>query len=359
MIDNVNDVVVGLQPYQPGKPIEELARELGITNAIKLASNENPRGPGPEVVAALRRDDLSRYPDGSGYLLKNRLAEHLGVGVDQITLGNGSNDVLELAGRVALSPGTKGIVDEHCFVVYPLAIAAAHGQRVSIPSRDWGHDLDAMLAAIDDDTRIVFIANPNNPTGTWVTQTALVAFLRRVPDTVWVVLDEAYFEYVRRGDYPDGVALLSEFENLIVTRTFSKIHGLASLRIGYSVTTPAFADLMNRIRQPFNVNSLALAAAQAALGDGEFVRTSRELNDAGMSQICGGLHQLGLETIESAGNFVTFDCGREALPIYDALLRLGVIVRPVGNYGMPNHLRVTVGLPEENDRFLEAIRKVS
>ena len=357
---NINARVAGMTPYQPGKPIEELARELGLSDIVKLASNENPRGPGPAVHAALERAaaDLSRYPDGSGYRLKTALSEHVGVPPEQITLGNGSNDVLELAARVAISPGTEGIVDEHAFVVYPLAVAAAHGTLVTVPSRQWGHDLDAMRFRITDATRIVFIANPNNPTGTWVTEAQLTAFLDAVPRSVWVVLDEAYWEYVSEPDYPDGIQLLARYPNLVVTRTFSKIHGLAGLRIGYGVSTPDFADLMNRIRQPFNTSSLALAAAEAALGDREFVVTSKALNDAGMRQLADGLDALGIERIPSIGNFLTFECGREAMPVYDALLRRGVIVRPVANYGMPRHLRVSVGLPEENERFMHALRDV-
>ena len=242
--------------------------------------------------------------------------------------------------------------------MYPLAVAAAQGTLVTVPSCRFGHDLDAMRSRITDATRIVFLANPNNPTGTWVTEAELSAFLDAVPPSVWVVLDEAYSEYVSEPDYPDGIRLVARYPNLLVTRTFSKIHGLAALRIGYAVSAPDFADLMNRIRQPFNTSSLALAAAEAALGDREFVETSRALNDAGMRQVTDGLDALGFERIPSIGNFVTFHCGREAMPLYEALLRQGVIVRPVANYGMPRHLRVSVGLPEENERFLRALRDV-
>ena len=358
---NVNAPVVALNPYKPGKPIEELARERGIEAAVKLGSNENPCGPGPGVrdalAAAMR--DLSRYPDGSGFRLKNALAEHLDVQPQQITLGNGSNDVLDLAARVAISPGTRGVVDEHCFVVYPLAIKAAGGELVRVASQDWGSDLDALADAIDADARIVYIANPNNPTGTWVDRSRLCAFLERVPQRVWIVLDEAYAEYVLHREYPNGIALVERYPNLIVTRTFSKIHGLAALRIGYAVSSPAFADLMNRVRQPFNANALALAAAEAALTETQFVVASREINAVGMAQIENGLQALGLEWIPSAGNFVTFHvgAGRDAADIYEALLDAGVIVRPIANYGMPRHLRVTIGLPAENIRFLEALAK--
>lgn len=354
---NVNERIAGLTPYQPGKPAEELARESGVRDIVKLASNENPRGPGPAVLAAVAGATaaLSRYPDGNGFRLKQALAERLGVAPERITLGNGSNDVLDLAARVALSPGAEGIVDERCFVVYPLAVAGAHGKLVTAPSRRWEHDLDAMLARVTPATRIAFIANPNNPTGTWVSTAALKRFLDALPQRIWVVLDEAYFEYVQASDYPDGIALQETYPNLVVTRTFSKIHGLAGLRIGYGVSSPAFADLMNRIRQPFNASSVALAAAEAALADATFAAASRALNDAGMKQLAEGLAALGVKHIPSAANFVAIDCERDAAPVYQALLARGVIVRPLANYRLPQHLRVTVGLPEENERFLAAL----
>lgn len=360
-LQNINPPVALLAPYQPGKPIDELARERGIDNAVKLASNENPRGPGRRVREALAAavEDLSRYPDGSGFRLKNALSTHLDVAPERITLGNGSNDVLDLAARVAVSPGTSGVVDEHCFVVYPLAIAAANGKLTTVPSAAWGHDLAGLAGAVDDRTRIVYLANPNNPTGTWVSEAALSDFLARVPRRVWVVLDEAYAEYATAVDYPDSLRLLDAHPNLIVTRTFSKIYGLAALRIGYAVSSPQFAELMNRVRHPFNANSMALAAAEAALADGDYVAESRRLNNEGMMQIERGLDALSLEWIPSIGNFITFHvgAGRDALAIYDAMLSDGVIVRPVANYGMPDHLRVTVGLAEENERFLAALRR--
>ena len=360
---NINAPVAGLTPYQPGKPIEELMRERGVAGAIKLASNENPRGPGPAVRQALAAavDDVSRYPDGSAYRLKQALAARLNVEPAQITIGNGSNDVLELAAKVAISPGCRGVVDAHCFVVYPLAITAAGGTVVRVPSQAWGHDLAAMAAAVDANTRIVYVANPNNPTGTCASADALGTFLERVPNTVWVVVDEAYAEYASGPGYPNGVALLDEFPNLIVTRTFSKIYGLAALRIGYALSSPVFADLMNRVRQPFNANSLALAAAEAALGDEDYVAESRRLNTAGMAQIERGLTALGLDWVPSRGNFITFEAKRDGGPsasaIYDAMLDDGVIVRPVANYGMPRHLRATIGLPAENERFLAALKR--
>lgn len=356
---NVNAALTTIAPYAPGKPIEELERERGITGAVKLASNENPRGPAAAARRALRSaiDHASRYPDGGGTRLKAALAEHLGVARERITLGNGSNDVLELAARVAIAPGTAGVMDERCFVVYPLAVAAASGVVRRVPSQGWGHDLDAMAQAVDEQTRIVFLANPNNPTGTWVDETSLRRFLRAVPPEVWVVLDEAYIEYVTAADFPNGLRLADDHPNLVVTRTFSKVYGLAALRVGYAVSSPAFAELMNRIRQPFNVSAFGLVAAEAALGDRDYVAESRRLNTEGVAVVERGLAALGLEWIPSIANFVSFDvgAGRDAAAVYDALLDQGVIVRPVANYGMPRHLRVSIGLPEENVRFLAAL----
>jgi histidinol-phosphate aminotransferase len=355
-----NQAIQTLEPYQPGKPVEELTRELGITDVVKLASNENPRGPGVGVRAALSRAaaHLSRYPDGSGYRLKQSLSAHLGVDPASITLGNGSNDVLDLVAAVALSPGTEAVVSAHAFVVYPIAVVSHGGRLVTVPARAWGCDLDAMAAAVTPATRLVFIANPNNPTGTWVTTEQITRFLDAMPEHVLVVLDEAYFEYLVHPDYPNGVALQKNYPNLVVTRTFSKIHGLAALRIGYAVSSPAIADLLNRVRQPFNVSSVGLECAEAALADRDFVELSRRLNDEGMAQLRQGLDQLGVGYIPSGGNFLAIDLGRPARATYEALLRHGVIVRPIAGYGMPNHLRITVGLHEENARFLDALARV-
>ena len=354
-----NPHIAALTPYQPGKPIDEVTRELGLSSVLKLASNENPRGPGGAVREALSAacESLSLYPDGNAFYLKEALAAHLGVRPEQLTMGNGSNDVLDLAARCALTAGAETIVSEHAFVVYRLATACAGGSLVEVPARAHGADLQRMLDAVTDATAIIFLANPNNPTGTWVPQAEVEAFLERVPAHIWVVLDEAYFEYVDHPDYPDGIALQARYPNLIVTRTFSKIHGLASLRVGYAVSSPEIADLLNRARQPFNVNSFALAAAQAALADGEFVATSRQLNTQGMQELEAGLQQLGLGFIPSVGNFVTFEVGNAA-QTYQALLQQGVIVRPVAEYGLPQHLRVTVGLPEQNARFLATLESV-
>jgi len=355
--------VRGLEPYVPGKPLEELERDYGIRDAIKLASNENPLGPSPAVLAAMRGElgSVALYPDGSGFRLRRALAAKLGVLPEQITLGNGSNDVLVLLAETFLGPRTHAVYSEYAFLVYRLAVqATGAGATIAaaLPADDaqpYGHDLDALRAALDAHTRLLFIANPNNPTGTAIEAARLRRFLAGVPADVVVVLDEAYREY---ASHPDGesVSWLGEFPNLVITRTFSKIHALAGLRIGYAVSDPGIADLLNRVRQPFNVNSIALAAAEAALADSEHVVRSREVNARGMAQLSAGFAQLGIRVPRSAGNFVLADLGRPAGPVYERLLRQGVITRPVANYGLPRHLRVTVGLPEQNERFLGALR---
>ncbi|MEH6812498.1 MAG: histidinol-phosphate transaminase [Motiliproteus sp.] len=352
--------VKGLMPYLPGKPVGELQRELGIDSIVKLASNENPLGLSAKVVSAIQSElgEGCRYPDGGGVLLKQQLAQHLSISAAQITLGNGSNDVLDLVARVFLNEDSEAVFSQHAFAVYPIVTQAVGAQAVVTPAKDWGHDLEAMAAAVTDRTRVVFLANPNNPTGTWFSRQALLAFLDSVPESVIVVLDEAYTEYVDQAEFPDGVALLADYPNLIVTRTFSKAYGLASLRVGYALSSPEIADLLNRVRQPFNVNSFALAAASAVLTDDVYLRRGRETNDQGMLQFQAGFEQLGLDYIPSVANFISVDVGRDAMPVYQALLHEGVIVRPVGNYQMPEHLRISIGLKQENQRCLLALAKV-
>lgn len=351
-----------LSPYVPGKPVEELARELSLDPAgiVKLASNENPLGPSPKVLDAIRAElsELTRYPDGNGFALKQRLAERYSVGINQVTLGNGSNDILELVARAYLAPGLNAVFSEHAFAVYPIATQAVGAEGRAVPARNWGHDLDAMAAAIDENTRVVFVANPNNPTGTWFDAAALGGFLARVPEHVLVVLDEAYIEYAEGQELPDGLAFLADYPNLLVSRTFSKAYGLAALRVGYAISSPVIADVLNRVRQPFNVNSLALTAACAALGDVDYLLASRKANDAGMLQLETGFRQLGLEWIPSRGNFIAVDFARDAAPINQALLREGVIVRPMAGYGMPTFLRISIGTEQENARFLDVLRQV-
>jgi histidinol-phosphate aminotransferase len=349
----------GIAAYQPGKPTSELAREMGRDEAsiVKLASNENPLGASPLARAAVERSaaELARYPDGNGFELKRALSARYAVDQNQIVLGSGSNDVLELVAHVFLAPGTSAVYAQHAFAVYMLATQMSGAQSIVVAAREFGHDLDAMAAAVRDDTRVLWIANPNNPTGTFAPAAAVHRLLARVPRRVIVVLDEAYNEYLPDALRTDTTRWLSEFPNLVITRTFSKAYGLAGLRVGFALAHPDAADLMNRVRMPFNVNAQAQSAAVAALGDEAFVLRSRAVNDAGMAQLTAGFRELGLDYIESLGNFVSVRVGAAA-QVYQRLLRQGVIVRPVAGYGMPEHLRVTVGLETENARFLAALR---
>jgi len=350
--------VRAIAPYQPGKPIPELARELGLAEAgiVKLASNENPLGASPKALEAVRAalPDIARYPDGNGFELKAALADRYGVAREQIVLGNGSNDLLEFAARAFLVPGASALFAQHAFAVYPLVTQAVGARGIEVPACDFGHDLKAMLDAIEEDTRVVFIANPNNPTGTLLSAEALLDFLEQVPRSVLVVLDEAYTEYLADDIRPDSIGWLKRFPNLLITRTFSKAYGLAGLRVGFALAHPDVADMLNRVRQPFNVNSLAQVAAAAALGDTAFLQQSYQLNQQGMAQLTEGFKRLGIGYIPSYGNFVSFRIGN-ATAMYQSLLRKGVIVRPVANYGMPEYLRVSIGLEAENAKFLQAL----
>jgi histidinol-phosphate aminotransferase len=351
-----------IAPYQPGKPISELARELGLKESgiIKLASNENPRGIGPRTRAAIEAAlaEVARYPDGNGYDLKLALSKRYGVDMGAIVLGNGSNDVLELAALAFLGPGRAAVYSQHAFAVYPLATQARGARSIVVPAKNYGHDLDAMAKAIDDETYVAWLANPNNPTGTFARAEEVEAFLRRTPERVLVVLDEAYNEYLAPDLRADSVKWLKRHPNLIITRTFSKAYGLAGLRVGYALAHPSVADVMNRVRQPFNVNNIALAAAAAALDDMEFVARSYAENLQGLRQLEEGARSLGLEFIPSHGNFITLRVaqgGKSAAEIYKRLLRRSVIVRPVAGYGLAEHLRVTIGTAVENDKFLAAL----
>lgn len=349
-----------LIPYKPGKPIEELERELGLSDIVKLASNENPLGPSPRALAAINDtlSDLARYPDGNGFNLKRALSETFGVDMSRITLGNGSNEILELIARAFLTPEHEAVFSQHAFAVYPIVTQAVGATGVVVPAREYGHDLDAMLSAVNDKTRLVFIANPNNPTGTLLEAGKLEAFIAALPARVICLLDEAYYEFVDPQLRADSIAWLAKYPNLIVTRTFSKAYGLAGLRVGYGFSDPVVADLLNRVRQPFNNNMLALAAAEAALFDREHLRCTIATNNEGMRQLTDGFDTLGLTWIQSAGNFVSVDVKRAGEPVYQALLQKGVIVRPVGNYEMPEHLRISIGTENENQRFLDALREV-
>jgi histidinol-phosphate aminotransferase len=358
LVDHALSYVRAISPYQPGKPITELAREMGIPvdKIVKLASNENPLGMSPKAKKAVEAAiaGIERYPDQ--FDLIRAVAERAGLAQNQVVLGNGSNDVLDLIARVFLAPGRSAIFAQHAFAVYPLATLSTGADLIATPAKNYGHDLNAMRAAIRPDTRIVWIANPNNPTGNFLPYPEVRAFLEAVPQDVVVVLDEAYNEYLPPAERVDTAAWIKDFPNLVVTRTFSKIFGLAGLRVGYALASAEIADLMNRVRQPFNVNNLAIAAAVAALDDHPFVAESYKLNRRGMEQLVTGLQRLGLEHIPSYGNFVTFKAG-DGAAVNQKLLRQGVIVRPIGGYGLPEWLRVTIGTEPENTRFLEALEK--
>jgi histidinol-phosphate aminotransferase len=354
--------VRSLAPYVPGKPIEELERELGITNIIKLASNENPFGPSPLAIAAMQRAlaDSWLYPDGSGHVLKRKLAAKLGVGINQITLGNGSNDALVLLAEAFLKPGLEAVYSQFAFAVYPIAVQATGATGIAVPAlppssnMPLGHDLSAMARAINTRTRVVFIANPNNPTGTWMPAAELEAFIAAVPPHVVVALDEAYFEYIGGLPLQDGIQWLDRYPNLVVFRTFSKAYGLAGVRVGYAVSHPTVADMLNRVRQAFNVSVVALAGAAAALDDPAHVEAAVKVAVAERSRVSQRLTSGGTRVVPSAGNFLLLHAGANAQARFQALLRKGIIVRPVGNYQLPEHLRVTLGTVEQNDRFLRA-----
>ena len=357
--DRILPQVRTLTPYQPGKPIDELKRELGLERISKLASNENPLGCSPKVAMAVQRalPELARYPDGNAYYLKEALAEHLGVAPTQILPGNGSNEVLELVVRTFAGPGDEVIYDQHAFAVYPLSTQAAGAIGVSVPSKNYAHDLEAMANAITARTKVIFLANPNNPTGTLFDAEAFERFMAQVPGEVIVVLDEAYYEYVQAPDYPDGLDYLPRYPNLLVSRTFSKVYGLAALRLGYLVGDAEIIDYLNRVREPFNVNALAQVAGIAALDDMDFVADSVNLNTDNMAWFTTELERLGLHYIPSQGNFVTVRTGPDTARVNQFLLRQGVIVRPLGGYGMDEWLRISIGTREELAHCLAALQE--
>lgn len=360
--------VRALQPYQPGKPIEELQREYGVSDIIKLASNENPLGPSPKALAAAQAAlaEVHRYPDGNGFLLRQALAAHHDIDPLWVTMGSGSNDLLEMVARAFLGPDREAVYSQHGFAIYAIASQAVGATGVQVPAnpadhaQPYGHDLDAMRAAITANTRVVFIANPNNPTGTWLSGEELEGFFESVPRDVIILLDEAYVEYAEASPgYQQGAEWVHRYPNLVVTRTFSKAQGLAGLRVGYGLSSPAVADLLNRVRMPFNVSIPAQAAAIAALADSEHVQASVRLNQEEMARLKANLQRLGLSWLPSAGNFLCVHLGSQAGEIYQALLRHGVIVRPIGGaYQLPEYLRVSIGLPRENDRFVQALTQL-
>ena len=361
------DCVRTLAPYVPGKPIEELEREYGVTGIVKLASNDNPAGPSPLALAAMHAalSDAWLYPDGSAYSLKMALARKLGVEAAQLTLGNGSNDVLVLLAEAFLEPGLEAVYSQYAFAIYPIAVQAAGARGIATPAlapdsaMPLGHDLEAMRRAITPSTRLVFVANPNNPTGTWAGAGELHRFIASVPPHALVVLDEAYFEYRGDLDIQDGIRWLAEFPNLVVVRTFSKAYGLAGVRVGYAVSHPSVAGVLNRVRQAFNVSSVAQAGALAALEDEAHVDVAVRLAVAERTRVTNTLEAMGTRCIPSAANFLLLYAGKDALARHEALLRRAIIVRPVGNYALPEYLRVTLGTVAQNDRFLAAWREIS
>jgi histidinol-phosphate aminotransferase len=353
---NVPEYIKSLTPYVPGKPIEELERELGITGSIKLASNENPLGPSPKAVAAIKKaaEWLNRYPDGSGFYLSQALTKKYGVDPGQIILGNGSNELIELVVRTFVQPGDEIISADPSFVVYTMITQAGGGTNVIVQCKDMRHDLEAIAERITPKTKIVFIANPNNPTGTMNSQAEMDQFMERVPDQVIVTMDDAYCEYVTHADYPDSLDYLKSGKNVLVLRTFSKIYGLAGLRIGYGLTTPEIAGLMNKVRQPFNTNSLAQIGAVAALADRKHVEKSIAMNNEGKQFLYQSFQGLGISYIPTETNFIMFETRLDCRELYTALLKQGVIIRPMGG----RRLRVTIGLPEENKRFVGELEKI-
>ncbi|WP_163931845.1 histidinol-phosphate transaminase [Paraferrimonas sp. SM1919] len=356
----INQGVAGLHPYQPGKPIEELERELGITNIVKLASNENPLGIGPRAKQAIKSaiEDLTRYPDGSGHDLKQALAQQHGLGSDQFTLGNGSNEVLEMIFRTFVGSGDNVVYSQYAFIVYKLLTQGIGAEHREIPAQSYGHDLEAMLAAIDVNTKLVCVANPNNPTGTFIEPQVMAGFIAAVPKQTLIVLDEAYTEYLAASERLDIAQLLNKHDNLIVCRTFSKAYGLAGLRIGYAMSSQPISSMLNRVREPFNNNTLALVAAEASLQDESYLQTSVRLNAEQMQLLEMFLQQKGIEYIPSKGNFICIKVGPQANDIYQQLLKLGVIVRPVAGYGLADYLRVSIGTESENRTFMDAMNLI-
>jgi histidinol-phosphate aminotransferase len=359
------DYVRAIAPYQGGKPISEVAREFGLDEAkiVKLASNENPLGMPESAKQAMLQamTEIGRYPDGNGFELKKTISTRFDVPQDWLTLGNGSNDILELAAHAFVQPGQSVIYSQYSFAVYPLATQAVGGRGIVVPAKNYGHDLAGIANAITADTKLIFIANPNNPTGTFIPAAEIDAFLKVVPPGVVVVLDEAYNEYLAAEQQYDSISWVRQYPNLLVSRTMSKAYGLAGLRIGFGIAQPAITDLLNRIRQPFNVNSLAQAAAVAALQDKDFLRKSAKVNADGYRQLTQAFDAMDLEYVPSCGNFVLVKVGSDdgaGARVNLALLKRGIIVRPVGNYGLPQWLRVSIGLPEENAAFIEALKQV-
>lgn len=352
--------LASIKNYVPGKPLEELEREYGIKNAVKMASNENALGPSPKAVAALRKNILRvhLYPEGGCHYLRQKLMKSLGVKSEELVFGNGSDELLVFTVRAFVGAGDEVVTADPTFLIYEIAASVEDGRVVKVPMQDFRYDLSGMFAKITPRTKLIFIANPDNPVGTYINEKRLSAFLERIPRGVLVVLDEAYHEFARiKKDYPDSMKLRKHFHNLIVTRTFSKAHGLAGLRVGYAVAQPDIAEALNKVREPFNVNLLAQAAAVAALDDKKFLKRTVTMANEGRLFLTEALKALGFTVVDTVTNFILFDLGSDSKPVYEALLKQGVIVRPMSGWGLNTFLRVTIGKKTDNTRFLKALKK--
>ena len=358
LLDRANKGILGLKPYEPGKPIEETQKELGLQNIIKLASNENPLGISPKALNIISsHDDLNRYPDGNATNFKEKVSKEEGVKTSMITVGNGSNDLIEFVSKCFLSEGDNAIYSQHGFAIYPLAIKSTGAKAIKAKAKDWGHDLSLMKDLINENTKVIFLASPNNPTGTILESDKIIEFLDDIPSNIAVFVDQAYFEYIQEDKYKVPFKLVEKYKNLIISRSFSKAHGLAALRLGYAVSSEEIAEFLNRVRQPFNTNSLALAAGIEAIRDKDHIAQSVEINKFGMQKAIDAFDSLGFEYIESFGNFISFDSKMDSDSSFDFFLKKGIILRSLKVYEMPNHLRVSIGLDEEMTAFIKVLEE--
>jgi histidinol-phosphate aminotransferase len=360
ILNNLNPGIDDLNPYEPGRSIDEVVAEFGHDEVVKLASNENPLGASPKALSILKKfeNDLHLYPDGNGTKLKEEIANHENVSFDNIIIGNGSNEILELAARAFLNPNTSSIASKHAFAVYKIVTQSSGASLIEVPTYNWSHDLKSFKDYLEPSTRVIFIANPNNPTGTYNNHEEVYSLLKEVPSSILVVLDCAYFEYVTKDDYVKPLDLLNEFKNLLITKSFSKIHGLASIRVGYGIANPSLIEVLNRIRQPFNVNAIAQSMASIAINDHEHIQKSIELNSQQNEFLFAQLTKLGLDCIPSVGNFITFKGNFSGREMFNKLMKKGVIVRSVDLYDMKDFIRVTIGTESENLKFLKALEEL-
>ena len=362
-LENLNQGVLGLKPYEPGLPLEQTQKKLGLEKVIKLASNENPLGPSPKALDLLKgqlnsfSSDLNRYPDGNAYDLKEAISKKYSVDMNQITIGNGSNDLIEFVSRCFLGEGKKAIYSQHGFAIYPLAIKSTGAVPIKSKAKNWGHDLELMKDLVDDKTKLIFIASPNNPTGTAKTLQEIKDFLNNLPEDILVFLDQAYFEYIEGTEFDIPFSLIDDYPNLVISRSFSKAHGLAALRLGFCISNPELSDYLNRVRQPFNANSLALDLGKIALSDQEHIDKSVKVNSSGMERVKTAFDSFNYSYIESWGNFISFDAKQDSDVAFQYFLKKGVILRSLKVYEMPQHLRVSIGTEEEMDFFLKVLEE--